>query len=247
MKIYEVQPDRKTLPTRGLNGNPHIWMDEKRERDRELWGTDISSFWVIENKLYDLSSFIDRHPGGKVWLQMTKGQDVTELFIVHHLNEPKVREVLSKYYVGETKKQVSRFSFEEDGFYRTVKREMLKEMTVEEIQDETQSKRSAIIILGLLVFSLLLTAASIDAQHASWLPYVFGSLCSLFLIGMVGIGHNFIHHKDNVFKYFHCATGFTHNEWQIMHCISHHIYPNLELDYEAAALEPIGYFLRNQP
>lgn len=32
-----------------------------------------------------------------------------------------------------------------------------------------------------------------------------------------------------------------------MHCLSHHIYPNLELDYEAAALEPIGYFLRNQP
>lgn len=32
-----------------------------------------------------------------------------------------------------------------------------------------------------------------------------------------------------------------------MHCLSHHIYPNLELDYEAAALEPIGYFLRNKP
>ena len=31
-----------------------------------------------------------------------------------------------------------------------------------------------------------------------------------------------------------------------MHCLSHHIYPNLELDFEAAALEPIGFFLRNQ-
>ena len=135
MKIVEVQPDRKTLPTRGLKGNPHIWMQEKRERDAELWGTDTNNFWIIENKLYDLSNFIDRHPGGKVWLNMTKGQDVTELFIVHHLNEQKARDTLAKYYVGETKKQVSRFSFEEDGFYRTVKKEMLKEMTVEEIQD----------------------------------------------------------------------------------------------------------------
>ena len=32
-----------------------------------------------------------------------------------------------------------------------------------------------------------------------------------------------------------------------MHCLSHHIYPNLELDFEAAALEPIGFFLRNKP
>ena len=64
---------------------------------------------------------------------------------------------------------------------------------------------------------------------------------------MVGIGHNFVHHKENYFKYFFVATGFTHNEWQIMHALSHHIYPNLELDYEAAALEPIGYFLRNKP
>lgn len=32
-----------------------------------------------------------------------------------------------------------------------------------------------------------------------------------------------------------------------MHCLSHHIYPNTELDYEAAALEPIAYFLRTKP
>jgi cytochrome b involved in lipid metabolism len=106
-----VQPDRKTLPTRGLKGSPHIWMDEKRERDAELWQSDITNYWIIENKLYDLNNFIDRHPGGKVWLNMTKGQDVTELFIVHHLDEKKVRDVLAKYYVGETKKQVERFSF----------------------------------------------------------------------------------------------------------------------------------------
>jgi fatty acid desaturase len=98
-----------------------------------------------------------------------------------------------------------------------------------------------------LLLFLTLAALSIDPERKSWLPYLFGACCSLLLIGMVGIGHNFIHHRDNIFKYFHCATGFTHNEWQIMHCISHHIYPNLELDYEAAALEPLGYFLRNSP
>lgn len=67
------------------------------------------------------------------------------------------------------------------------------------------------------------------------------------MISMIGIGHNFVHHKSNYFKYFFVITGFTHNEWQVMHCLSHHLYPNTEIDYEAAALEPIAYFLRNKP
>jgi fatty acid desaturase len=94
---------------------------------------------------------------------------------------------------------------------------------------------------------MTLATLSIDDQKESYLPYCFGAICSLFLISMVGIGHNFIHHKQNIFKYCLTLTGFTHDEWQIMHCLSHHIYPNMELDYEAAALEPIGYFLRNKP
>ena len=53
---------------------------------------------------------------------MTQGQDVTDFFIIHHLNEKKAREVLAKFYVGETKNKVSRYTFEEDGLYRTVKR-----------------------------------------------------------------------------------------------------------------------------
>lgn len=127
----EVKPDRQSMPTRGIKGSPQIWMQEKKERDAQLWGCDTSDYWIIENKLYDLTDFIPRHPGGKEWLIMTKGQDVTELFIVHHLNERKARDVLAKYYVGDTKNTVSRFSFEEQGLYRTVKKELLKEMTVE--------------------------------------------------------------------------------------------------------------------
>ena len=77
MKIVEVKDDRKSLPTRGLKGSPQIWLQEKRERDAQLWDTDNSNYWIVENKLYDLNSFVDQHPGGKNWLTMTKGKDVT--------------------------------------------------------------------------------------------------------------------------------------------------------------------------
>lgn len=74
-----------------------------------------------------------------------------------------------------------------------------------------------------------------------------GVLCAPLMVGLVGIGHNFIHHHESIYRYFFLLTGFTHREWQIMHCISHHLYPNTELDYEIAAFEPIAFYLRNFP
>ena len=120
-------------------------------------------------------------------------------------------------------------------------------MSVAQIQSEQKSKIHAFIILGLLLLSIFITAKTINMPEHPYLPYIFCSLASILLVGMVGIGHNFVHHKQNYFKYFFVATGFTHNECQVMHSLSHHIYPNLELDYQAAALQPIGYFLRNKP
>jgi cytochrome b involved in lipid metabolism len=52
---------------------------------------DTSKYWIIENKVYDLSSFADKHPGGKNWITLTQGQDATDYFIIHHINEGKAR------------------------------------------------------------------------------------------------------------------------------------------------------------
>jgi hypothetical protein len=120
-------------------------------------------------------------------------------------------------------------------------------MSVQEIQSESQSKIYAFILLAMFFTSLGLTAASINMENPTNLTYVFAAVTAFMLISMIGVGHNFVHHRSNLFKYFFVASGFTHNEWQIMHCLSHHMYPNTELDYEAAALEPIAYFLRISP
>jgi hypothetical protein len=42
-------------------------------------------------------------------------------------------------------------------------------------------------------------------------------------------------------------TGFTHVEWEEMHCLSHHSYSNTLLDYEIQGLEPFVYYLRVHP
>lgn len=76
-KVAEAPPERKSLPSRGIVTSPPIWMEQKRVRDQELWGSQNKNLWIFENSLYDLNNFIDKHPGGASWIKLTKGQDIT--------------------------------------------------------------------------------------------------------------------------------------------------------------------------
>jgi len=126
---------------------------------------------------------------------MTQGQDVTDVFIIHHLNEDKARQTLSNYYVGETSNKLSRFSFEENGLYRTVKRRVLSEMTLAEIQSTIQTKRQAYFILSLFIIFLGLTTYLIDPEINPLWSYLTAAISGLLIVGILGIGHNFVHHK----------------------------------------------------
>lgn len=44
----------------------YLWMQMKREQD------GAEDLWRIHDGLYDLSDFIQEHPGGSEWLELTK-------------------------------------------------------------------------------------------------------------------------------------------------------------------------------
>ena len=56
--------------------------------------------WLIHGNLYDLSQFMDKHPGGKEWLEFTRGTDCTTEFETHHLDDGKMRKYLKTYLNG---------------------------------------------------------------------------------------------------------------------------------------------------
>lgn len=66
----------KSLPTRGILNSPETWLQEKAEYDGRIWGHPKGT-WVVDNKYYDLASFVDKHPGGSRWISSTEGHDVT--------------------------------------------------------------------------------------------------------------------------------------------------------------------------
>jgi cytochrome b involved in lipid metabolism len=79
--------------------------------------------------MYDLTEFVAQHPGGKSWLELTKGQDITALFHTHHLEIDKVTPILEKYYVGECPTpRPSRFEF--GHHFEAIRKRILSKFTV---------------------------------------------------------------------------------------------------------------------
>lgn len=96
------------------------WLDSKRDDDNVEDG-----LWRINNTLYDLSDFVAKHPGGSDWIRMTKGHDITEAFITHHIVTEKLEPILQKYRVKETTRPRNvKLTFNEDGFYMTLRRKV---------------------------------------------------------------------------------------------------------------------------
>lgn len=107
-------------------------MDSKREDDHVEGG-----LWRIHNTLYDLTDFIDKHPGGPSWLTMTKGHDITEAFMTHHLIMDKVEPLMKKYRVKETSRPRNvKLTFNENGFYMTLRRKVAAKLP--EIRKKTK-------------------------------------------------------------------------------------------------------------
>jgi cytochrome b involved in lipid metabolism len=60
-------------------------------------------YWRINNKYYDLTPFLDKHPGGRQVVELARDrfEDATYAFEAHHYNQKKVRAILNKYEVTD--------------------------------------------------------------------------------------------------------------------------------------------------
>lgn len=62
-------------------------------------------------------------------MEMTKGQDITEAFMTHHLRMDLAEPYLKKYRVKETNRPRNvLLTFNEDGFYMTLKRKVVAKL-----------------------------------------------------------------------------------------------------------------------
>ena len=161
------------------------WIQGRREDD------NCGDLWRVHDKLYDLSGFVDSHPGGRMWLEVTKGTDITEAFESSHLDEQKVEAILAKFYRKEaTNKRQSPFTFEPDGFYRTLKRRAhfhLKHNVTKEEKDAGPKKVKDMQNKMLFVLALFVVLC------IGFVSYSMAILTGVLLALNMILAHNFTH------------------------------------------------------
>ncbi|GJQ73722.1 hypothetical protein Trydic_g14056 [Trypoxylus dichotomus] len=206
-----------------------VWLDGKRIDD------NVEGYWRIHDNLYDFTDFIQRHPGGPDWLKMTKGTDITEAFEVHHIKGV-AETLLPKYLVKKAQTpRISPYTFEENGFYRTLKQNVREELK--------RIPKRAIIISALYIDALLLGTFAFSILSCRTWNYWYTLIAGYFLASLTVAAHNYFHQKDNFRMYYFNFSLMSFKEWRISHSLSHHLYTNTIIDLEMLLFEPlIGYY-----
>ncbi|CRK94930.1 CLUMA_CG008421, isoform A [Clunio marinus] len=194
---------------------------------------NAEGLWRVHDKLYDLEKFVAAHPGGREWLTLTKGLDITEAFEAYHLTE-KASKMLKKYYVKEANLPRNyKFTFKDDGFYRTLKRRAAK---VYEKMDKSPLWKSKIISdLNLFLF-FFTSLMFVRVRELQSIKIILGFLAPLSCVTLMGTAHNFIHQRNNWRMYLSVLIGVDMREWRVFHAFSHHLYPNTLNDLEISGI-----------
>ena len=75
------------------------------------------AMWTIHGKQYNLTRFMDEHPGGREILELTKGMDCTAIFDSYHIqNSDMVRKTLKLYGDGTDLPEQAKFYKEVSGY-----------------------------------------------------------------------------------------------------------------------------------
>ncbi|CAH8449490.1 unnamed protein product [Dicrocoelium dendriticum] len=231
-------------------------MDNDLEVSSITWNevrkhTFLHDRWmVIDNKVYDVTKWQHRHPGGRKVLSHFEGQDATEAFLAFHKNPTQIQKYLKSMYVGE----LDQFEFDDNE-----KEEMKKRMAYVKDFEMLRQKMhklglfnaSITFFMGMLAHILLLEMLAylnllfygtswfrwtisvllytVSQAQASWLQHDLGHLSVFKTTRMNHLMHEFV---------LGSLKGSSCHWWNHMHS-QHHAKPNVIDKDPDVRLEPL--------
>lgn len=189
------------------------------------------SQWIIHGVAYDLSPYVDRHPGGKEALMLGQGRDCTALFESYHPFTEQHRIVLAKHRIGGAdKNEVQR----RDHFYQVLCERV--EKTLREKGIDPKEDRAATPLRTL--YYLLIVSSALAAGYAHYRGSIIGSfLLAVFGWHIGALGHDAGHFAASRSARINDAGVWAMSllcnpvMWQHQHTYAHHSHTNeFELD-----------------
>eukprot|EP00854_Cymbomonas_tetramitiformis_P017775 gene17775-21172_t len=189
--------------------------------------------WTINNRRYDLSSFVDQHPAGKLAILLGRGRNCTELFESYHsLAGDAPRKILERYYVGDAQPgdpdHEQLFDWDSTPFY-----DACKQRVIEHFADGRSYKAPP----GKWLWLAAATSAFVISLHG-FLTGCWWSLIALpvsYWLGPSSLLHDGMHWsltsnaRLNVVLAYLGSCHMPVLAWLHQHVIGHHSYTNIHL------------------
>jgi len=180
------------LKTLGKAGKQFDWNEiAKHNTDKDAWV-------VVENKVYEVTKWAPRHPGGKDIVLTFAGQDATEAFLALHPDLPMVRKYMTPWYIGELIDEGDEKS--KPHFNKALLDDFHK--VKEQLQKAGMYKANKWFFFGMLLHIWAIEALSYWIMYtygAGWIPFL---VCA-FLLGSAQMQAGWLQHDfghESVFE-----------------------------------------------
>lgn len=196
-----------------------------------------ASCWIyVGDKVYDITAWLDRHPGGKEHLLLAAGRDCTDLFPSYHPFTDKPEAVLRKFEIGTiVEKEFPQYK-PDTGFYRDVRKRVGKYF--EENNLDPKDPVPGLVRLAFIMATAYVTFVALCDPDRHWAvragaALVFGACQALSLLHtMHDASHTSIGSSPWHWRVWGRLTmdwfaGADMTSWHNQHVVGHHVYTNV--------------------
>jgi len=218
--------------------------------------TKVEHKTIIDGKCYDLTDFMDTHPGGADLLMLAVDRDSSVLFHSYHRRLGYAKQVLAKLPIipmSEVAYPTPVFGRKdlirpdscvlpspytstdpahlESPLYTELRAGVNAYFKSQGIEGRDASSRGGMYVKSLVLLALTVTAYYLTVFRGLWLFTPFVGL--LFAINGLAIQHDASHGAFSANRYINIAAGFMDDliggsglMWRHQHVLAHHAYPN---------------------
>lgn len=196
------------------------------------------SAWIaVDGCVYDVTEFIDRHPGGKEIILYAVGREATDLFNSYHPFTDVPRKVLNKYRIGSLATFEHPIYKPDSGFYKEAAAEVKKFFE----EQKLDSKNPYTGLIRMAPVYALFFASYFAIYYAPGVPFVLRAFLAAFMgmcqgMPLTGWMHDASHASIGRTERWwwwvgrfslDYVSGSSMLSWRNQHVLGHHVYTNV--------------------
>jgi len=193
--------------------------------------------WVaVDGKVYDVTSWIPKHPGGANLIMLCAGRDVTNLFESYHIMSDMPAEILKKYYICEVATTELPKYTAKSPFYDVLRKRVVKHFkdNKKDPQNSWQmwTRYACIYAAFFIMYYITHFGPFTSMFSAVILALAFGFAEAMFSMHILhDASHSSATHKPFWWRFmgatFDLFIGASFFSWNHQHVIGHHLYTNV--------------------